>query len=127
MCPVYYEYYSAGYRRRSWVVRWLVNAIGLLVTAAVIPGIQVKNVFTALLAAAVIGVVNAFVRPVFLILTLPLNLLTLGLFTFVLNGLMLLLAAVFVPGFTVSGFLAAIVGAFLLSIVSSIITRVVRA
>ena len=109
------------------MVRWLVNAIGLLVTAAVIPGIQVKNVFTALLAAAVIGVVNAFVRPVFLILTLPLNLLTLGLFTFVLNGLMLLLAAVFVPGFTVSGFLAAIVGAFLLSIVSSIITRVVRA
>ena len=127
MCPVYYEYYSAGYRRRSWVARWLVNSIGLLVTAAVIPGIEVKSVFTALLAAAVMGVVNAFVRPVFLILTLPLNLLTLGLFTFVLNGLMLLLAAVFVPGFTVSGLLAAIFGALLLSIVSSIMTRVVRA
>ncbi|NLY31141.1 MAG: phage holin family protein [Firmicutes bacterium] len=124
---MYYEYYSAGYRRRSWVARWLVNAIGLLVTAAVIPGIEVKSVFTALLAAAVMGVVNAFVRPVFLILTLPLNLLTLGLFTFVLNGLMLLLAAVFVPGFTVSGLLASIFGALLLSIVSSIMTRVVRA
>ncbi|NLJ68783.1 MAG: phage holin family protein, partial [Firmicutes bacterium] len=81
MCPVYYEYYSAGYRRRSWVVRWLVNAIALLVTAAVVPGIELKSVFTALLAAAVMGVINAFVRPVFLILTLPLNFLTLGLFT----------------------------------------------
>jgi putative membrane protein len=86
-----------------------------------------KNVFTALLAAAVVGVINAFVRPIFLILTLPINLLTLGLFTFVLNGLMLLLAAVFVPGFTVSGLWAAILGAFLLSIVSSIITRVAQA
>ncbi len=127
MCPVYYEYYSSGYRRRSWVVRWLVNAVGLLVTAAIVPGIVLKNVFTALLAAAVVGVINAFVRPIFLILTLPINLLTLGLFTFVLNGLMLLLAAVFVPGFTVSGLWAAILGAFLLSIVSSIITRVAQA
>ena len=110
MCPVYYEYYSVGYRRRSWVVRWLVNSVALLITAAVIPGIQIKGVFTALLAAAVMGVINAFVRPVFLILTLPLNLLTLGLFTFVLNGLMLLLAAAFVPGFEISGFLAAVLG-----------------
>jgi len=127
VCPVYYEYYSVGYRRRSWVVRWLVNSVALLITAAVIPGIQIKGVFTALLAAAVMGVINAFVRPVFLILTLPLNLLTLGLFTFVLNGLMLLLAAAFVPGFEISGFLAAVLGAFLLSIVSSIITRVAQA
>ena len=127
MCPVYYEYYSAGYRRRSWVVRWLVNAIALLVTTAVVPGIELKSVFTALLAAAVMGVINAFVRPVFLILTLPLNFLTLGLFTFVLNGLMLLLAAVFVPGFTVSGLWAAILGALLLGLVSSIITRIARA
>lgn len=127
MCPVYHEYYSAAYRRRSWVVRWLINAIALLVTAAILPGIQVKGVFTALIAAVVMGIVNAFVRPIFLILTLPLNLLTLGLFTFVLNGLMLLLAAVFVPGFTISGLMSAIVGALILGLVSSLISRLARA
>jgi len=109
------------------VIRWLINAIALLVTAAILPGIHVKNVFAALLAAAVMGIVNAFVRPIFLLLTLPLNLLTLGLFTFVLNGLMLLLAAVFVPGFTVSGLMSAIGGALLLGLVSSLISRVARA
>lgn len=124
---MYREYYSAAYRRRSWVIRWLINTIALLVTAAILPGVQVKNVFTALLAAAAMGVVNAFVRPIFLILTLPLNLLTLGLFTFVLNGLMLLLAALFVPGFTVSGLMSAIGGALILSLVSSLISRVARA
>lgn len=124
---MYREYYSAAYRRRSWVIRWLINTIALLVTAAILPGVQVRNVFTALLAAAAMGVVNAFVRPIFLILTLPLNLLTLGLFTFVLNGLMLLLAALFVPGFTVSGLMSAIGGALILSLVSSLISRVARA
>lgn len=124
---MYREYYSAAYRRRSWVIRWLINTIALLVTAAILPGVQVKNVFTALLAAAAMGVVNAFVRPIFLILTLPLNLLTLGLFTFVLNGLMLLLAALFVPGFTVSGLMSAIGGALILSLVSSLISKVARA
>jgi putative membrane protein len=124
---VYREYYSAAYRRRSWVIRWLINTIALLVTAAILPGVEVRNVFTALLAAAAMGVVNAFVRPIFLILTLPLNLLTLGLFTFVLNGLMLLLAALFVPGFTVSGLMSAIGGALILSLVSSLISRVARA
>ncbi len=124
---MYREYYSAAYRRRSWVIRWLINTIALLVTAAILPGVEVRNVFTALLAAAAMGVVNAFVRPIFLILTLPLNLLTLGLFTFVLNGLMLLLAALFVPGFTVSGLMSAIGGALILSLVSSLISRVARA
>lgn len=127
MCPVYNEYYSAAYRRRSWVIRWLINAIALLVTATILPGIQVRGVFTALLAAAVMGIVNAFVRPIFLILTLPLNFLTLGLFTFVLNGLMLILAAVFVPGFTVSGLMSAIGGALILGLVSSLISRLARA
>lgn len=124
---MYSEYYSAAYRRRSWVIRWLINTIALLVTAAILPGVEVRNVFTALLAAAAMGVVNAFVRPIFLILTLPLNLLTLGLFTFVLNGLMLLLAALFVPGFAVSGLMSAIGGALILSLVSSLISRVARA
>ncbi|NLJ25439.1 MAG: phage holin family protein [Firmicutes bacterium] len=109
------------------MIRWLINTIALLVTAAILPGVEVRNVFTALLAAAAMGVVNAFVRPIFLILTLPLNLLTLGLFTFVLNGLMLLLAALFVPGFTVSGLMSAIGGALILSLVSSLISRVARA
>lgn len=124
---VYREYYSISYRRRSWVIRWLVTTVALLVTATIIPGVHVNNVLTALLAAVVIGIVNAYVRPVFLFFTLPLNLLTLGLFTFVINGLMLLLAAFFVRGFQVTGFWSAVFGALLMSIVSSIINKVARA
>ncbi|NLK09140.1 MAG: phage holin family protein [Firmicutes bacterium] len=124
---MYREYYSVSYRRRSWVIRWLVTTIALLITAAIIPGVHIGGIVSALLAAAAIGVVNAFVRPIFLLLTLPLNLLTLGLFTFVVNGIMLFLAAFFVPGFQVSGFFSAVFGALILSLISSVINKVARA
>lgn len=125
--PVHYAYYSSSYRRRSWVIRWLINTVALLVTAALLGGVEVSGILAALVAAAGMGVVNAFIRPIFLILTLPLNLLTLGLFTFVLNGLMLLLVAALVPGFVLHGLGAAILGALLLSLISSLISWVVGA
>ena len=110
---------------RGLIYRWLINAAALGLTAYVIEGIHVRGVLAALVAAALLGVANAFIRPVLLVLTLPLNVLTLGLFTFVINGFMLLLVSSVVKGFDVSGFWAAVFGALLLSLISSLITLVV--
>jgi len=100
------------------IIRWVLFALALLFTAWVVPGISFAGFASALIAALVMGIVNIFVRPILLIFTLPLNLLTLGLFTFVINALMFLLVAKMVPGFTVTGFLAALLGSILLSILS---------
>lgn len=106
------------------LVRWILFAGALLFVAWLIPGISLASFATALGAAFVIGLVNIFIRPLLIILTLPINILTLGLFTFVINGLMFLLVAKLVPGFNVEGFWAAFFGALLLSIISVVINRV---
>jgi putative membrane protein len=103
---------------RGLAIRWLLNAFALWVVSEVVPGIHAEGVVPTLVAALVLGIFNAILRPVLLILTLPLNLLTLGLFTFVINALMLELTAAVVAGFFVEGFGSALVGALLLSLVS---------
>jgi putative membrane protein len=101
------------------LTRWLVITVAILVAATVLrAGIHVDSLSTAIIAAATLGIINAFLRPVLLILTLPLTLLTLGVFTFVLNALMLLLVAYFVPGLEIDGFSWAFLGALIISIVS---------
>lgn len=107
----------------SLLLRWVLFALALLFTAWIVPGISFAGFSSALLAALVIGLVNIFIRPIFLILTLPLNLLTLGLFTFIINALMFLLVAKIVVGFTVTGFLAALLGSIVLSILSIFINQ----
>jgi putative membrane protein len=107
------------------IVRWLVNTVALLLTAWLVPGIGVESIWAGLLAALVLGVVNAIIRPVLLLLTLPLNVLTLGLFTLVINGLMLWLVSAVVPGFSVSGFWSALVGAVVLSVVSFLLSHLI--
>jgi putative membrane protein len=87
--------------------------------------IQVDSVLAALAAAFVLGLVNAVVRPLFVVLTFPITIVTLGLFLLVINGLLLLLVDAIVPGFHVNGFLGAVVGSILISIVSGILTRMV--
>lgn len=106
---------------RGIIVRWLVNALALLFTTYVIKGVEVDGVLAALIAAAVLGVINAFVRPVLVLLTLPINLLTLGLFTFVLNGFLFMVTSSVVRGFSVSGFWAAVIGSLVFSLTSSVI------
>lgn len=106
------------------ILRWILLALALLVVAAIIPGIAISGFGTALIVALVIGLINLFIRPIVTILTLPINLLTLGLFTFVINALMLWLAAALVSGFEISGFFAALLGSILLSIFSLVINRV---
>ena len=105
------------------LIRWLFFAGALLFTAWIIPGISFVGIKSALLAAFVMGLVNVFIKPVLILFTLPINLLTLGLFTFIINALMLLLVAKLVPGFTIISFWAALLGSILLSIISLFINR----
>jgi putative membrane protein len=96
-------------------VRLLITACGLMLAAWLLDGIHLDGLLPLFLAALVLGVVNAIVRPVMLILTLPITLVTLGLFLFVLNGAMLGLSALIVPGFIIDGFWTALFGAIIVS------------
>jgi putative membrane protein len=103
------------------LLHWLISTASLLIVAYLIPGIQVSGLGTALLASIVIGLVNATVGFVIKVVTLPLTILTFGLFLLVINALMLLLTSYFVPGFYVASFWSAFFGAIVLSIVSTIL------
>jgi putative membrane protein len=107
------------------LVTWLLSALALLLIAWVIPGIDVDNFMTALLAALVFGVVNATLGFILKILTFPLTLVTIGLFLFVVNALMLKLAAAIVPGFRIRGCVPALLGAVLLAVVTGLLRFVV--
>ena len=100
----------------------LLNSLALVFTAYLVPGFQVDSPQTALLAAIVLGIVNTFIRPILLFLTAPFNFLTLGLFTFVVNAIMLLLTAWVVKGLVIDGLVSAILGAIVLSVVSTIMS-----
>ena len=107
-------------------LRMVANAVAILLIGYLLPQIvAVDGVMAALAAAFVLGLVNAVVRPLFVLLTLPVTVVTLGGFLLVINGLLLWLVSAFVPGFHVNGFLAAVAGSALLSIVSWVLTRVV--
>lgn len=110
---------------RGIVARWLVNTVALLATASIIKGIEVDGVVAALIAAALLGIVNAFIRPLVVLFTLPINILSLGLFTFIINAFMLLLVSAVSGGFVVRGLWAAIIGSLVLSLVSGLLSMVV--
>ena len=101
-----------------FLINWLVIAVALWATAHIIPGVEVNSWTALAIAAVVLGFVNAIVRPIFVILTLPITVLTLGLFYLVVNGFTFLLASKIVPGFNVSSFGWAILGALMVSLVS---------
>ena len=103
------------------LIRWLVSALALWLTAAIVPGIAVRTPGALLGAAAIIGILNAFVRPVVVLLTLPLTVVTLGLFVLIINAAMLKIASSIVPGFVVQGWLSAIAGWLLLSLFTFLI------
>jgi putative membrane protein len=106
---------------RSFVVRWLTTALGIGVAAQVLPGIQVDGVWPTVVAALLLGLVNVTLRPILLLLTLPLTVVTLGLFALVINGAMLGLVASVVKGVHVAGFGSAILGAVIISLVGSLL------
>ncbi|MDP3284497.1 MAG: phage holin family protein, partial [Desulfobacterales bacterium] len=96
-------------------IKWLALTAAIIVTSYLIDGISVDGISSAFLAAAVLGILNVFLRPIALILTLPVNILSLGLFTFVINAFMLIITSEIIPGFNVNGFWAAIIGSLLIS------------
>jgi putative membrane protein len=100
------------------LARWVVNAAALLLVAYLYPGVHVESFFAALIAALVLGLVNAVIRPILVVLTFPVTLLTLGLFLFVINALLFWLVANVVQGFAVSGFFAALIGSILYSLIT---------
>jgi putative membrane protein len=107
---------------QGFLVRWFVSALSLWVASAIVPGMRVEGVGTLLLAALLLGVVNAFVRPVVVLLTLPFTILSLGFFLLIVNAAMLGLVAGLLPGFSLSGFLAAFFGAIIVSFVAWVLS-----
>jgi putative membrane protein len=102
----------------GFILRWLVGAFGLWLATKVVPGIHIRGLETLLLAALLLGLVNAIVRPIVIVLTLPLTLVTLGLFLLVINAAMFWLVSLFLSDFVVRGFFAAIGGAIVTGLVS---------
>jgi putative membrane protein len=105
---------------------WILNAIALLAVAYLLPSIQVTGFVAALIAAAVIGLVNVLIKPVLILLTLPVTILTLGLFIFVINGLLFYLVGEVLEGFQVESLLSGILGAVLYSVISWLLTYLIK-
>lgn len=101
------------------LINWLVSGLAVLASAYLLPGVHVQSFLTALVIALVLGIINSILKPILLVLTLPLNILSLGLFTLVINASLVLLASALVNGFVVDGFLWALVFSLVLSLVNS--------
>ena len=102
----------------SLLLRWLLNALALLAVAYLYPGVTVETFFAAAVAALALGLANALIRPILVVLTLPVTIITLGLFLFVINAALFWLVAQVIKGFAVQGFVAALVGSLLYSLIT---------
>ena len=111
---------------RSFLIHWMITAIALGVTAHFVPGIVVSSTAALVFGALILGLVNAIVRPVLVLLTLPVTVLTIGLFYLVVNGVVFALAAGLVPGFAVASFGSSVVGALVVSVVSFLLNWLLR-
>ncbi|MDI9570717.1 MAG: phage holin family protein [Pseudomonadota bacterium] len=106
---------------RHLIIRWSILTVAILAAAYFVEGFHVRGFSSALFAAAFLGILNALFRPILLLLTLPVNILTLGLFTFVINALLLKMTAGVIPGFDLQGFQPALFGALIISIVNGLL------
>jgi putative membrane protein len=102
----------------GFLLRWSINLLALVVAGSVMQGIRIESMEIGIIAAGILSIINAVIRPVVIILTLPINLLTLGLFTLVINAAMLMIVASIVPGLVIESFRAAFFGAILISLIS---------
>ena len=102
------------------IYRVLLTALALLLAAYLIPGIAVSSLYIAIIAAIILGILNLIARPILVVLTLPITVFTLGLFIFVINALLFWFAASFIEGFNVSGFIPALLGSIIVSVISAI-------
>jgi putative membrane protein len=109
----------------DWLLAWLINAVSLLILPYVIPSIKIRGFGTALVVALVLGLINVLLRPILVLLTLPVTLITLGLFILVINALLFQFAAWLLKGFEVSGFWSAFFGSLLYSVISWLLSALV--
>jgi len=110
---------------KRFLISWLINTTALLVVVHLVSGISIDRWQTTFIASLVLGLLNIFIRPVLILLTLPVNILTLGLFTLFINGFMFYLAASLVRGFEVMNFASAFLGAFVFSIIAFILNLII--
>jgi putative membrane protein len=108
------------------ITRIALTALALLLVSHLIPGVTIDGLYPAIVAACILGLLNAVVRPIFIVVTLPLTILTLGLFIFIINALLFYFAASFIDGFSVAGFFPALLGSLLVSIISTIGNRFIK-
>lgn len=108
------------------VIRVLITALALLIVAYLVPGIEVAGLYIAVIAAVLLGLMNLIARPILVVLTLPVTIVTLGLFIFVINAALFWFVSSFVEGFSVSGFLPALIGSLLVSIISAVGNKLVE-
>ncbi len=108
------------------LLKWLIMAVSIVIAAYFIPGVRIGSFLSAVWVALFLGVVNVLVRPVLILITLPINILTLGLFTFVINAALILLASSVIKGFEVSGFWWAVLYSIVLSIVNYLINLIIQ-
>ncbi|MGE5561441.1 MAG: phage holin family protein [Chloroflexota bacterium] len=109
-----------------FLARWLLMSLAVLLLGYILPGVHVASFGAAVVAAAILGIINAFIRPVLMFLAIPIRILTLGLFSLVINALLLMLVSRVVAGFVVDGFFTALVGSLILSVASSIASNLTR-
>lgn len=111
----------------KWIlIRWLILTASITLASYLMDGIHIEGFKSALLASAVLGLLNAFFRPILIILTLPINILSLGLFTFVINAMLLRMASGLINGFEVHGFWAAVIGSLIISIINWLLSSFVN-
>jgi len=109
------------------IIKWLIMTTSVMIASYVIPGVTVRSFFSALWVALFLGIVNMLLKPFLILITLPINILTLGLFTFVINGVIILLASWIVKGFQVSGFWIAVLFSIVLSIINYLMNLMIGA
>lgn len=105
------------------LINWLISALAILVSAYILPGVRVNDFMTALVAAVVLGIINAVLKPILILLSLPITILTLGLFTLVIDALLMLLTSRIVPGLQIQGFWWALLFSLVLSIVNAFLHK----
>ncbi|MBP3820205.1 phage holin family protein [bacterium] len=105
-------------------LRWIAYSFAIMFIAWIVPGISVENFWIAMLVSVIIALINTFIKPLIQIITLPINFITLGLFSFVINALLFMLAGAVTPGFTVEGFLSSLFGSILLSLFGIFISKI---
>ena len=102
----------------NFIIRLILNAAALLLVAYLVPGFEVTGFYAAIISAVILGLANAIIKPILILLTLPITILTLGLFTLVINGVLIWFVASFIEGFSVDGFVTALIGGVILWVIS---------